>query len=221
MTAPFIAKGLAVRAHSAKGGKGVFATRPFARGELLAIWGGRMMSGAELKELPAEHRYYSLQVDDDLHLVTPIQEITAGDFINHSCVPNAGLSDAVSLIALRDIQRSEEICFDYATSDSNVYSEFACNCGQSECRRFVRHDDWRRPELQLRYGSAFSPYLLRRIAAEASAHRLAETLHQGGAELDQDRGALVNQAVKAVAVENKHFDVVDRSHGGRPGLIVE
>jgi len=221
MIAPFIADGLVVRAHSAKGGKGVFATRRFARGDLLAVWGGSMMSGADLQELSAEQRFYALQVDEDLHLVTPLHEVTTGDFINHSCVPNAGLSDAVSLIALRSIRLGEEICFDYATSDSNIYSEFACHCGQISCRRFVRHDDWRRPDLQRRYRSTFSPYLRRRIAAETSAHRLAKAPHQRGAEFDQDRGTLVHQAVKAVAIENKHFDLIDGRDGGRPGLVVE
>jgi hypothetical protein len=221
MIAPFVAEGLVVRTLSAKGGRGVFTTRPFAHGDLLVVWGGELVSGAQLQELSPEQRRYVLQVDDDLHQVTPIQNVTAGDFINHSCAPNAGLSDAISLVALRDIQPGEEICFDYATSDSNSHSEFICRCGHATCRGFVRHDDWRLPELRRKYGGAFSPYLRRRIAAEASARGLAQTLDQGGAKLDQDRGALVDQAVKAVAIESKHFDVIDRGDGGRAGLVVE
>lgn len=221
MIAPFIAGGLEVRKLSAKGGKGVFAAKAFSRGDLLVIWSGELVSGDDLKQLSPQQRVFSLQVDDDLHQVTPIHAVTVGDFINHSCAPNAGLADAISLVALRDIGPGEEICFDYATSNSNPYSEFPCRCGHSACRGFVRHDDWRRPELQRRYHGAFSPYLHRRIAAEASTHRLAQPLNERVAELDQDRGPLVDQAVEAVAVEDKHFDVVDRRDGGRPGLIVE
>jgi hypothetical protein len=221
MIKQFVANGLAVQPLSLKGGKGVFTTRPFARGNLLVVWDGDLVSGAELKELTTEQRIFSLQVDDDLHQVTPIDKIFAGDFINHSCEPNAGLSDAISLVALRDIRSGEEICFDYATSDSNIYSEFSCECGQAACRGFVRHDDWRRADLQRKYSSAFSPYLRRRIETETLAYRLAKAPNQRSAQLDQNRGALVNQTLKAVPIENKHFDFIDGSDSCRSRLIVK
>ncbi len=78
MIAPFVARGLVVRRRPAKGGRGVFAIRSFAQGELLVIWGGVAASGAELDRLSAQERVYALQVDDDLHLVTPIGEIDVG-----------------------------------------------------------------------------------------------------------------------------------------------
>ena len=192
MTMHFMADGLVVRALPDKGGKGVFATRPFARGDLLVVYGGVILTGDELKALLAEERFYSMQVEDDLHLVTPLDQVTGADFVNHSCEPNAGLRDAISLVALRAIQTGEEICFDYAMSDSNVYLHFACQCGKPKCREFVRPDDWRCADLQRRYRSAFSPYLRRRQVAETSARGLAQTPHQRGAEPHENRGTLLD-----------------------------
>jgi uncharacterized protein len=38
-----------------------------------------------------------------------------------------------------------------------------CHCGTASCRGTVDGRDWRRPELQRKYGSHFSAYLLARI----------------------------------------------------------
>jgi hypothetical protein len=181
MSIHFLADGLVIRALPGKGGNGVFATRPFARGELLALYGGIIVSSAELEKLTSEERLYTLQVEDDLHQVTPLDQVGGPDYINHSCEPNAGLYGTTALVALRAIRAEEEICFDYAMSDSHTHLDFACQCGKPHCRKFVRSDDWRRPELQRKYRRVFSPYLRRRIAAEASARRLAQTPHQRSA----------------------------------------
>ena len=188
----FLAPGLVARLSSDKDGKGVFAIRPFARGALLAVYGGIIITGVDLERLSVEERLYTLQVDDDLHQLTPLDRVGGADHINHSCEPNAGLFGTTSLIALRAIQSGEEICFDYAMSDSNVHLDFECRCGKPKCRKFVRPDDWRRPELQRRYRTIFSPYLRRRIAAEASARHLAQTPDQRSANLHQDRGTLLD-----------------------------
>jgi hypothetical protein len=188
----FLADGLVIRALPGKGGKGVFAARAFARGSLLAVYGGIIISGVELKKLSEEEKAYTLQVEDDLHQLTPIDKIGGPDFINHSCEPNAGLLGTISLVALRAIHSDEEICYDYAMSDSYVGMDFECRCGMPACRGVVRHDDWRRPDLQHKYRKAFSPYLRRRIAAEASARRFAQAPHQSSAELHQDRGTLLD-----------------------------
>jgi hypothetical protein len=105
----FLADGLVIRALPGKGGKGVFAARPFARGSLLAVYGGIIISGVELKKLSAEEKAYTLQVEDDLHQLTPIDKIGGPDFINHSCEPNAGLLGTISLVALHAIHSDEEI----------------------------------------------------------------------------------------------------------------
>lgn len=161
----FLAEGLEIKDHSTSG-RGAFATRPFATGELLAMWGGWIISTAELSRLTNKERTFAVQVEDDLYLVTPRAKVGSADFINHSCEPNAGLSGAISLVAMRPIFPGEEIRYDYAMTDSNPDLGFVCRCAAPKCRGQVSGDDWRLPELQLGYDGYFSPYLQKRITAE-------------------------------------------------------
>jgi hypothetical protein len=75
---------------------------------------------------------------------------------------------------MRDIQPGEEICFDYAMSDTMPYDEFQCECGAPNCRRSVTGSDWQLPELQKRYAGYFSPHVQRRIDAQHVAERAAK-----------------------------------------------
>jgi len=162
----FTAEGLEVRPLPGRPGMGLFAARPFAEGDLLVVWGGRIISGAQLAQLPPEKRHWMLQIDEDLFQLTDPFDIGAADHVNHSCDPNSGIMGQIALVALHPIAPGDEICFDYAMTDSTRYCEFECWCGAPNCRGRVRADDWRRPELRRRYGRHFSPYLLRRMDAE-------------------------------------------------------
>lgn len=140
---------------------GVFASVDIARGDLIAVWGGEIVTGDVVSTYAPDQLRLTLQVEEDLYLVSSHEG--PSDWVNHSCAPNAGLRGQTTLIALRDIRAGEEICFDYAMSDGSAYDEFSCQCGATNCRGKVTGQDWQRPELWLAYGSHFSPYLLRRI----------------------------------------------------------
>ena len=142
-------------------GNAVYATTFIKQGELLAMWGGTIVTYAQLKSLPSRSRELSIQVEEELFLVSPVEG--PGDYINHSCDPNAGLSGQIGLVAMRDIAPGEEICFDYAMSDSSDYDEFDCSCGSANCRGRISGKDWRDPTLWERYWGYFSPYLQKRI----------------------------------------------------------
>ncbi len=161
---------LEARQHPEKGGWGVYAREWVRAGELLTVWSGEVVSGDQLPRLATAGYTYSVQVEEDLYLVTMRPPETA-DLVNHCCDPNAGLSGQLALVALRDIAPDEEICFDYATSDGSPYDEFECACGTIHCRGRVSGNDWLRPELWRRYGQHFSPYLLRRIERFKKAAR--------------------------------------------------
>lgn len=141
------------------------AREPIRRGELLAVWGGRIVTPAGLAEVPEDQRRYAVQVEEGLFLVH-LDLPDPADFVNHSCDPNAGLNGQVALIAMRDIHPGEEICYDYAMSDGSSYDEFTCGCGSPRCRGRITGDDWRLPALRDRYAGYFSAYLQRRIDAE-------------------------------------------------------
>jgi len=104
-----------------------------------------------------------------------------GDYVNHCCNPNAGLSGQIALVAMRDIQPGEEICFDYAMSDTRPYDEFACDCGAPNCRRHVTGSDWQLPELQKRYAGYFAPHVQRKIDAMHASRRPEQYRYAGAA----------------------------------------
>lgn len=158
----YVSPKLVRRNRPEKGGYGVFAGQPIRSGELLVVWGGTIVQSDLWMTLSPVRRRHSIQVEESLYLV-PHEMPEVGDFINHSCSPNAGMSGQMALVALRPILPREEICYDYAMSDGSAYDEFACSCESSLCRGRITGHDWSLPDLQRRYAGYFSPYLQRRI----------------------------------------------------------
>lgn len=155
------------RTNLEKGGNGIYAIATMQKGELVAMFGGAVLTGAQLSTVSETLVSLSIQVDEDLYLVTRIPG--AGDHFNHSCEPNAGLHGQIALVAMRDIVFGEEVTFDYAMSDSSDYDEFPCACGAAACRGQVTGNDWKLPELWEKYDGYFSPYLTHKIEALKSA----------------------------------------------------
>lgn len=143
------------------GSYGVYAREPISAGTVLMVWGGKIVNGAQLRQLPPRLQQLAMQVEEDLYMAGPEEPVA--DWVNHSCAPNAGLSGQIVLVALRDIATGEEICFDYAMCDGSPYDEFDCTCGAPNCRGRVTGNDWQNPELWDRYAGHFMPYLQRRI----------------------------------------------------------
>ncbi len=167
------ARGSVVRS---SGSRAVFARSRIFKGELIAVWGGEVLSMAAVYAMPPERRRLALQVDEELYIVSGSEG--PADWINHSCNPNAGMSGQISLIALRDIKAREEICFDYAMTDGSPYDEFECLCGATNCRRYITGNDWRMPSLIAAYGDHFSPYIQRRVRDLGEVTAVPELPHR-------------------------------------------
>jgi len=168
----FLSPKCAVRPTPDRGGHTVVAARAIARGELIVVWSGTLVSDEELNGMPQTVRRYSLQVEENQYLVS-LSDCEPADYVNHSCDPNSGLSGQITLVAIRDIEAGEEITYDYAMSDGSPYDEFGCSCGSARCRGRVSGDDWRSAEIWRRYAGYFSPYLQRRILAAEALRALA------------------------------------------------
>ncbi|GAP14050.1 protein containing SET domain [Longilinea arvoryzae] len=159
---------LEVRPAPVNGGWGVFAREAIGEGELLVVWGGEIRTADQIGALLDGDACHGLQVDEGVYLWS-IREGDTGDYVNHSCNPNAWISGQISLLARRDIEPGEEITFDYATTDASDYDTFACHCGDPLCRGVVTGQDWRRADLQGRYKGHFSAYIQRRIDSQPFA----------------------------------------------------
>ncbi len=168
----YLSSKLEARPRADGSGNGIFSLEPIRKGELVAVFGGVVYEWDAFIHLPERDRSLCIQVEDRLFLVPrPIGE---GDYVNHSCNPNAGLSGQIGLVAMRDIKIDEEVCFDYAMSDTMPYDEFECGCGQPTCRGKITGNDWQRPELQKRYAGFFSPHVQRKIDTERREKRIFE-----------------------------------------------
>lgn len=153
---------LELRSFPQKGAFGIFAREAIPAGTLLMFWGGRIIPYEQFMELSDDWRIHSAQVEENLFIV-PLALDDPTNFINHACDPNTGFSSPVSLVAMRDINSGEEVCFDYAMCDSLPYDQFTCNCGLENCRGRITGNDWQIPHLQDRYRGYFSTYLQKRI----------------------------------------------------------
>jgi uncharacterized protein len=165
----YLSSKLEGRLKADESGNSIFAIKPIKKGELIAVFGGVVYEWETFIHLPERERMLCLQVEDR-HFLVP-RPIGEGDYVNHSCNPNAGLSGQIGLVAMRDIKIGEEVCFDYAMCDTMPYDEFECLCGAPTCRGSVGGNDWQRPELQKRYAGFFSPHVQRRIDAQRAEKR--------------------------------------------------
>lgn len=158
----YLSRKCEVRGNDAAGGNCVVARAPIAPGEVIAVWSGRIVTTEALDTLPPDIRRHTVQVEEGLYQasLTPDEP---PDYINHSCDPNAGLHGQITVVAMQTIRRGEEVTIDYAMCDGSRYDEFDCGCGSPRCRGRITGEDWRDPELWVRYAGYFSPYLQRRI----------------------------------------------------------
>jgi hypothetical protein len=116
-----------------RGQLAVIAQRDFAAGDILVHITG------EVVRAPTR---YTLQVGDGVHIeALPAKEAAHGfpswRFINHSCAPNVRLRGH-EMVAKDAIQQGDEVTFDYDTTEWDMSSPFACECGTARCRKAVR-----------------------------------------------------------------------------------
>ncbi len=147
-------------------GRGLFAKEQILKREIVVVRSGHIVDRNTIQNNKNIIKNSELQISEDLYLA-PLNDKefeSVMTFVNHSCEPNLGLSGNIIFVAMRNIEKGEELTLDYAMfSSSNDYS-FVCQCKQLICRKHVASKDWMNKELQIRYGSYFSSYLLSKIS---------------------------------------------------------
>jgi uncharacterized protein len=151
--------------------KGVFAKENIKKGERVTIFGGSVMLIDEINNLPEEMQYYAFQIEERFVLGNKTSVPQDDDYFNHSCDPNVGFRGQIFLEAMRDIKKGEEITFDYAMTisesvGSDIVFEMECNCGSKNCRKIITENDWKNPQLRVKYKGFFSQYIEEKIQKE-------------------------------------------------------
>lgn len=106
----------------------------------------------EKAETDGDAAVYIFTLNDDWDLDGSVEWNTAR-LINHSCEPNCVAyteegedEDRIVIYALRDIEKGEELSFDYGF-DLECYEDHPCRCGSSDCIGYiVSQEQW--PELE-------------------------------------------------------------------------
>ena len=150
-------------------GRGLFAKHAIARGEIVAVKGGHVLTRAEWTELERSLGPAEIQISEDLVIAPVGAEERPGAMLysNHSCDPNIAIQGQIVLVAMRNIAAGEELTHDWATTDDGDY-ELECRCASPRCRRVITGKDWMKRELQEKYQGWFCWFLQRKIDAGPS-----------------------------------------------------
>ena len=151
-------------------GHGVFATQSFRPGQPILVLTGPVLDRDEVLALGGD-RAYALQIGHREYLDT----MPPGRYANHSCDPNAGITNDRRLIALRAIETGEEIQFDYSTAMSEDHWAMGCRCGQPACRRVILDFHHLPPITQNRYLQLgiVQRFIVNEVRRRAPARRVA------------------------------------------------
>jgi len=147
-------------------GKGLFAKAPIARGEIVAVKGGYILSREQWRELEPALGPADIQIAEAL-VIGPVHQAERDGamlYTNHSCAPNIALQGQIVFVAMRNIAVNEELTHDWATTDDGDYT-MVCTCGSTHCRGTITGKDWLKPELQAKYQGWFCWFLQRKIDA--------------------------------------------------------
>lgn len=143
-------------------GKGIFAKEPIKKGEMVFIKGGHLLTKDEIFSTGVINSYFPISDEYFLGATSKEEEDNIKLFENHSCNPNCGLRGEITFVAMRDINKDEELTTDYAFIDNEDY-QFECTCGSKNCRKVVTGYDWKIKELQDKYYDYFAQYLKEKI----------------------------------------------------------
>lgn len=106
-------------------GKGLKGKVPFIKNEYVAKLSGVLVSQTNLN---------TIQINPTLYF----SDQWFCRYLLHSCDPNLIIDvDSLSVRALKDVSPGEYLTIDYATTDDKVTFQFACNCGASNCRKWI------------------------------------------------------------------------------------
>lgn len=125
------------------GQKRVVATGRINAGEIVCIFVGYILTGRQVKRLPKALQCKTLQLAPDIFQLASKnpknkRAFDAAEHFNHSCDPNLFLTGNNVLVAKRNIEPGEELCYDYGTSDTqgnpDTLAGWKCECGSANCR---------------------------------------------------------------------------------------
>lgn len=139
-------------------GLGVIATKSIREGEVVCELYFDSIG-------PSLTAHNAIQMGEDVFLNNNLK--TIDDYFNHNCAPNTRINfSRYSFEALRDIEKGEEITWNYLTTEYDMvrYGEdFDCKCGSENCMGRIKGFKFLTRTQKQRLWPYLSPYLMTKL----------------------------------------------------------
>jgi hypothetical protein len=140
-------------------GKSLFASASIQKDDVIAVFDGQVYEAETSDDLPNESplcvRDHAIQIETHKW----IDSEGFGRYINHSCEPNCGIKDRVKIVAMRNIQKGEELTLDYDMMENSNWT-MDCQCDTSSCRKTIRGYKYLPESKRKEYAGYISEWLL-------------------------------------------------------------
>jgi uncharacterized protein len=135
-------------------GKGLFASDVIFKDEVIAVFDGKIYEAKKASDLPQDIADHAIQISP--HQWKDSNGIAR--FINHSCEPNVGYRGVDTLVAMRDVQKGEELTLDYEMSENSDW-RMMCQCKTPSCRTMIGAFANLPEDIKKEYGGYVSDWL--------------------------------------------------------------
>ena len=122
--------------------KGLYANKDIKDRTKIIEYKGKIITNKEVEKnskFDNEKAIYLFNLNKKYDLDGDFKFNTAR-LINHSCNPNCEVSGSglkIWIYAIKDIEKGEELSYDYGFSYDENYKDFPCKCGAKNCVGYI------------------------------------------------------------------------------------
>ena len=122
--------------------RGLFASKNIKKGTKIIYYIGKIITKKQTENNPKfdnEKAIYLFNLNNRYDLDGDFTYNTAR-LINHSCDPNCeveGKGLKLWISSIKDINKNEELTYDYGFSFDENYKDFPCKCGSKNCCGYI------------------------------------------------------------------------------------
>ena len=144
-----------------KYGKGLFAKEKIFQWEIIAVFDGKIYTAEKASLLPGDSpqnaRDHAIQFARNKYR----DSNGIARYANHSCNSNCGIKDKFKIVATRDIEKGEELTWDYDMSENSDWT-MNCICGSKECRKIIKGFRYLPKNKKEKYKGYISEWLIKK-----------------------------------------------------------
>ncbi|MDC3060326.1 SET domain-containing protein-lysine N-methyltransferase [Candidatus Pelagibacter sp.] len=122
--------------------RGLFASKNIKKGTKIIYYTGKIITKKQTENNPKfdnDKAIYLFNLNNRYDLDGDFSYNTAR-LINHSCDPNCeveGKGLKLWISSIKDINKNEELTYDYGFSFDENYKDFPCKCGSKNCCGYI------------------------------------------------------------------------------------